>query len=118
MSDKTVEITIVRPFILNRQDGTSEKFKPGRQLITQADASHWFVQGHSDNPPVVAPQPGTPEHFALLQKARSVETLREELRKAEAAEALANVNKSVKARKIPPAEKHEELEEAAEGTSP
>lgn len=44
MAKKTV--TVARHFILNRDDGTSEKFAPGRQSIEKADADHWFTKAH------------------------------------------------------------------------
>lgn len=75
----SVEMDIVKPFTLNREDGSSVTYRPGRQQMPKYDAEHGFTQYFTRNPPESIYPPGTREYAeqqvrrqAELEKARMV----------------------------------------------
>lgn len=57
------KILVKQAFTLQRDDGTTEKFKPGINVVSEADAEHWFLKLHSE--PV---QDGDAESVAEMQQ--------------------------------------------------
>lgn len=70
-------IVVTKNFTLVHDDGESDTYTttgtncgiPGTWDIPEADAQHWYVLHHSDNPPELdAPMPGTPAAIAVAQR--------------------------------------------------
>jgi hypothetical protein len=66
------DVTIVKPFILQRDDGVRIHYGVGTHTMPAGDAEHWFTKFHSDDPPPTDYPAGTPEyaHQQMEQQAR------------------------------------------------
>jgi hypothetical protein len=47
--DEEVEVNIVGPVTLTRDDGSTTVIQPGKQKMRRSDADHWYVKAHTAN---------------------------------------------------------------------
>lgn len=102
-------VNISKEFTLAREDGTSEKFYPGPQNVTEEDAAHWYLRAHLKDAPSGERRMGTWEYQQQKQteeKQRIKEALEEqelrdaaerERQEAHIKQTVQNANKSIHA---------------------
>lgn len=70
------KINVVKPFTLNRDNGTTSVYAVGIHDVEREDAEHWFVQAHTDKAPTSKPILGTPQYAraasALVDKRQAM----------------------------------------------
>lgn len=71
------QVTIVKPFTFTHDSGKMQEFKIGVHELDDDVAEHFYVKAHSNTPPFVEPQVGTPEAAKLaaqrVQRRRIIE---------------------------------------------
>lgn len=107
MAQKTV--TVARHFILNRDDGTSQKFEPGRQVMDKKDADHWFTKAHLEEEVLTDEER---EARRVAEAARAEKEAEAERKATEAAEAKAAKDAEAEAKKVAEAKAKADAAEA------
>jgi hypothetical protein len=79
---KLVRVKVVKPFILNHDNGTKEPFAAGIHEVPSHVADHWYFKAHTDKAPKDKLELGTPQ-YASAMKALA-ESRRKALEEAEA----------------------------------
>lgn len=95
-----VAVTIVKSFTLTHDEttdpslslkGTDQFIPVGVHDFPDEVANHWYVQAHSDNPPLARPKPGTPQYAEQQAKAARRRALVEAAIEMEGEQAKAKV---------------------------